>query len=310
MKISVVLPCYNVANHIEEVIRTLPDTIDYIITVNDCAKDNTEEILIRLAKDNPKIIYIKHEVNQGVGGALLTGYRKSLELKADITIKMDGDGQMDPSYIPALIKPLIEEKADFAKGNRFRDFRALQAMPLSRKIGNIGLSFMIKASSGYWNIFDPTNGFTAIKNEVLTEMNLDRIHKRYYFETSMLIELYYTNAVIQDIPMKAIYGNEVSNLSRTKTLFEFPPKLFIALLRRILLKYFLYDFNIASLYLITGIPIFLYGAINGYLSYEIYIHSGVAAPTGTIMIPTLNIMLGFQLLLAAIGFDITNYPKK
>ena len=310
MIISVVLPCYNVANHIEEVIRTLPSDINFIITVNDCSKDDTEIILLQLAKENPKIIYIKHEINQGVGGALLTGYRKSLELKADITIKMDGDGQMDPSYIPALIKPLIDDKADFTKGNRFRDFRALQKMPLSRKIGNIGLSFMIKASSGFWNIFDPTNGFTAIKNEVLTEMNLDRIHKRYYFETSMLIELYYTNAVIVDVPMKAIYGNEVSNLSRTKTFFEFPPKLFVALLRRIILKYFIYDFNIASLYIITGWPIFLFGVINGYLSYEKYIHSHIAAPTGTIMIPTLSIMLGFQLILAAIGFDITNYPKR
>jgi hypothetical protein len=223
---------------------------------------------------------------------------------------MDGDGQMNPAYLPALIKPLLEDKADFVKGNRFRDFKALQAMPLSRKIGNIGLSFMIKATSGYWNVFDPTNGFTAIKNETLNVMNLNRIDKRYYFETSMLIELYYTNAVILDIAMKAKYGNEISGLSRTKTIFEFPPKLFVAFLRRVILKYFLYDFNIASLYLITGIPIFLFGVINGYINYEKYIHIRIAAPTGTIMIPTLSIMLGFQLLLAAISFDVSNYPKK
>jgi dolichol-phosphate mannosyltransferase len=307
---SVIIPCYNVANHIENVIRNLPPEINFIIAVNDCSIDDTENVLLRLAKENNKIIYIKHEVNQGVGGAVLSGYKKSLELKAQISIKMDGDEQMDPSYIPALIKPIIEDRADYVKGNRFRDFRALQSMPLMRKIGNIGLSFLIKASSGYWNIFDPTNGFTAIKNEVLLEMNLDRIHKRYYFETSMLIELYYTNAVIKDIPMKAIYGNEVSNLSNTKIFFEFPPKLFVAFFRRIVLKYFLYDFNIASLYFIFGMPLFIAGSYYGIINYYKYINSGIAAPTGTIMIPALSIILGFQLLLTAISFDITNYPKR
>src|ERR1700722_15565716 len=127
---SVIIPCYNVANHIENVIRNLPPEINFIIAVNDCSIDDTENVLHRLAKENNKIIYIKHEVNQGVGGAVLSGYKKSLELKAQISIKMDGDEQMDPSYIPALIKPIIEDRADYVKGNRFRDFRALQSMPL------------------------------------------------------------------------------------------------------------------------------------------------------------------------------------
>ena len=146
-KIAIVIPCYNVAVHIEEVIRNIPEDISYIIAVNDCSKDDTETILLRLANENPKIIYIKHKENQGVGGAMLTGYKKSLELNSYITIKMDGDGQMNPAYLPALIKPLLEDKADFVKGNRFRDFKALQAMPLSRKIGNIGLSFIDRKST-------------------------------------------------------------------------------------------------------------------------------------------------------------------
>ena len=224
MEISVVIPCYNVSAHIEEVIRNLPDNITWIIAVNDCSKDDTEAILLRLKQENEKIIYIRHSVNLGVGGAVMSGYQKSLELNADITIKMDGDGQMDAAYIPALIKPLIHDKADFTKGNRFRDLKALRAMPISRRIGNMGLSFIIKAASGYWNIFDPTNGYTAIKNDTLKSIDFDSIHKRYYFETSMINELYYANAVIVDIPMKARYGDEVSGLSRTKTLFEFPPK--------------------------------------------------------------------------------------
>ncbi len=310
MIITVVIPCYNVANHIKDVIGNIPDSISYIIAVNDCSKDDTESILLKLANENKKIIYIRHEVNQGVGAAMISGYKRSMELNADITIKMDGDGQMDAAYIPALVKPLVSDKADFVKGNRFRDLKALQAMPFSRRIGNLGLSFIIKAASGYWNVFDPTNGFTAIKNETLKSMNFNKIHKRYYFETSMLIELYYTNAVVNDIPMKAKYGDEVSGLSRTKTLFQFPPKLFIAFIRRIILKYFLFDFNIASIYTIFGLPLFSFGLYYGITNFLRYSRSHIGAPTGTVVIPTLLIILGFQLLLSAVSYDITNYPKK
>ena len=310
MIITVVIPCYNVAKHIKDVICNIPDSISYIIAVNDCSKDDTESIILKLANENKKLIYIRHEMNQGVGGAMITGYKRSMELNADITIKMDGDGQMDAAYIPALVKPLVNDKADFTKGNRFRDLKALQAMPLSRRIGNLGLSFIIKAASGYWNVFDPTNGFTAIKNETLKSMNFNKIHKRYYFETSMLIELYYANAVVNDIPMKARYGDEVSGLSRTKTLFQFPPKLFIAFIRRLILKYFLFDFNIASIYTIFGLPLFLFGLYYGITNYIKYSTSNIAAPTGTVVIPTLLIILGFQLLLSAVSYDITNYPRK
>src|SRR5688572_25672339 len=231
MTISVVIPCYNVANHIEEVIKQLPAEVSWIIAVNDCSRDDTEKILLCLKNSNSKIVFINHEVNQGVGGAMLTGFKKSLELNSDITIKMDGDNQMDSSLIPKLIKPIIENKADYTKGNRFRDFKALKKMPAIRRIGNLGLSFMIKVASGYWNIFDPNNGFIAISNEMLKTINFSKIHKRYFFESSMLIELYHADAVIQEIPMKARYGNEVSHLSLTRTLFGFPPKLLKAFIR-------------------------------------------------------------------------------
>jgi glycosyltransferase involved in cell wall biosynthesis len=310
MTVSVVIPCYNVAKHIEDVIHAIPSSIAWIIAVNDCSKDDTGATLLRLAQEDKRIVYLKHEKNQGVGGAMLSGYAKSLDLNVDITIKMDGDGQMDVSYIQSLLNPLEEGKADFTKGNRFRDFNALQSMPLIRRIGNLGLSFMIKAASGYWNIFDPTNGFTAIKNEVLKDLDFKKIHKRYFFESSMLIELYHIKAVLQDIPMKAKYGDEISGLSITRTLFEFPYKLFIAFLRRILLTYFLFDFNIASLYILFGGPLFILGIVYGIINFVKYASHNAAAPTGTVVIPTLLIILGFQLLLTAIGYDITNYPKK
>ena len=310
MVVSVIIPCYNVGRHLEKVIAHLPAAIDHIITVNDRSPDDVESVMLRLQKENKKIIYLKHDVNQGVGGAMLTGFKKSLDLNCDITIKMDGDDQMDPSYIPALLQPLIDNRADFTKGNRFRDLNALKNMPLGRRIGNLGLSFLIKGASGYWNIFDPTNGYFAIKNDVLQSFNFKQIHKRYFFESSMLIELYHVGAVVQDVPMKARYGDEVSGLSKTKTLFEFPPKLILAFFRRIILKYFLYEFNIASLYLLSGLPLFIFGVVFGIVKYVKYTSVNLPAPTGTVVIPTMLIILGFQLLLAAANYDINNYPKR
>lgn len=310
MKIAVVIPCYNVEKHIETVINTLPTDVSWIITVNDCSTDDTDMILRRIQQENKKIIYINHEKNLGVGGAMLTGFKKSLELNSDITIKLDGDGQMDSAYIPEMIKPILEKKADYTKGNRFRDFSALRQMPVIRRIGNLGLSFFIKAASGYWNIFDPTNGFIAISNEMLKNINTRKIHKRFFFESSMLIELYHANAVIQDVPMKAKYGSEVSNLSVTRALFGFPPKLLKAFIRRIFLKYFMFDFNIASVYMLAGFPLLLAGFIYGLLNFIKYASSHEPAPTGTVVIPTLMIILGFQLVLSAIQYDITNYPRK
>ena len=309
MIISVVIPCYNVSKHIGDVISKLPEEVNWIITVNDRSKDDTETVLQELQATNNKIVVINHETNQGVGGAMLTGFRKAVELNSDITVKLDGDDQMDSTYLPALIKPIIDNKADYTKGNRFRDFKALRQMPVLRRFGNLGLSFMIKAASGYWNIFDPNNGFIAISNEMLRTININKIHKRYFFESSMLIELYHCDAVIQEVPMKAKYGNEVSHLSLTRTLFGFPPKLLKAFIRRIILRYFLFDFNIASLYLLFGVPLFLIGVIYGIVNYIEYGRSHTPAPTGTVVIPTLLIIMGFQLLLSATSYDVSNYPK-
>jgi glycosyltransferase involved in cell wall biosynthesis len=308
--IAVVIPCYKVENHIKEVVNSIPDFIQHIVLVNDCSPDTTPDLLDKLATINSKITVIHHTQNKGVGGAMISGFKKAIELNADIAVKLDGDGQMDANNLPAILQPVINGRADFSKGNRFKDHLAIRQMPLIRRIGNIGLSFLIKAASGYWNIFDPTNGYIAITKETFLSLDLKRIHQRYFFESSLLIELYHVNAVIEDVPMKAKSGNEVSNLSVTKTLVEFPPKLFMAFIRRILLKYFLYEFTIASLYLLTGLPLLLIGVFYGISNFIHYANLKVEAPTGTVIRPTLMITLGFQLLLAAINFDIGNYPKK
>jgi hypothetical protein len=171
-----------------------------------------------------------------------TGFLKALELGAQIVVKVDGDDQMDLTYLPDMLVPLIEGRADYTKGNRFRDFQALQQMPFIRRAGNMALGFLTKAATGYWNLFDPTNGFVAIRADVLVQLPLQRIDRTFFFETSMLANLYMIGAVVRDVPMPARYRGESSNLSVRRTLFEFPFKLIQTFFRRLAVKYMIYDF--------------------------------------------------------------------
>lgn len=308
--IATVIPAYQVGKNIEFVINGLPRYINHIIVVDDASPDSCADLVTAAAKKDKRITLIRHEQNKGVGGATISGFRKALELGAQIIIKLDGDGQMDPAHIPALIMPLIEGKADYVKGNRFRDFQSLQQMPFIRRIGNLGLSFLTKAATGYWNIFDPTNGFFAIRAEILAQLPLDQLDRRYYFETSMLSHLYLLNAFILDVPIPARYRGENSSMSIRSVLVEFPIKLMRTLLRRITLKYFLFDFSMTSVYLLMGIPLLLFGLIFGIAKWIQYANLGIAAPTGTVMLPTLSLILGIQILLSAIEIDMNSTPRK
>lgn len=303
-KITVVIPCYKVEALIESTLASLPTWIDYLVLVNDCSPDKSLKILERLALNDRRITVLSNAVNKGVGGAMKTGFVHSLQTDTDIIVKMDGDGQMHPDYLPTLLQPLCNREAEFSKGNRFNDFEALKRMPASRRVGNLGLSFLIKAASGYWEVFDPSNGYLAMTKETLSRIVIANLADRYFFESSLLIELYYTGARIQDIPMPAIYGEEVSNLSVTRTLFGFPPKLMKAFLKRIVLSYFIYDFSITSIYMMAGLPLFLYGLIYGIVKWIHFASLDVAAPTGTVMLAVLPFILGFQMLLSAIQHDI------
>jgi hypothetical protein len=245
-----------------------------------------------------------------VGGAMVSGFRKALELDAWIVVKIDGDGQMEVSHLPDLLAPLMLGEADYAKGNRFRDFAALRQMPLIRRIGNMGLGFLSKAATGYWNLFDPTNGFLAIRAEALRQIPLDQIDRGYFFETSMLANLYLLGAVVRDVPMPARYQGEASSLVIHRVLFEFPAKLFGTLFRRIFLKNFIYDFSMASIYILTGLPLLLFGLIFGIYKWIQYAQLGIAAPTGTVILPTLSVLLGIQFLLSAIEIDLRSIPDK
>ncbi|MBI5839232.1 MAG: glycosyltransferase family 2 protein [Chloroflexi bacterium] len=308
--VAVVIPAYRVEREIKKVLSDIPDYIRYVIVVDDKSPDRTSEIVSLLAESDHRIILLRHESNQGVGGAMITGFRKALDINAQIVIKIDGDGQMNVNYIPLLIAPLILGNADYAKGNRFRDFKMLNQMPIIRRLGNLGLSFLAKAATGYWNCFDPTNGFLAIRTEVLAQLPLERIDHTYFFETSMLSYLYLQNATVYDASVPARYQGEISSLSIRRVLLEFPYKLFRTFLSRILLKYYLYDFSMVSIYILTSLPLIFGGLTFGIYKWFQYATLGIPAPTGTVMLPTLSLILGIQLLLSAIEGDVHSVPTE
>jgi dolichol-phosphate mannosyltransferase len=311
VNVAAVLPAYNVAKELGSVLRAMPPLFTTIIVVDDASSDQTAAIAERYAELDRRIVVLHHETNRGVGGAMATGFRTAIESGADIVVKIDADGQMPLWLVPQLIAPLVSGEADYTKGNRFRDFQAVRAMPLARRIGNVALSFLAKAATGYWRVFDPTNGFLAIRTDVLTQLPLQKIDRTYFFEISMLSHLYLIGAVVKEIPMPARYAGETSSLSILRVLRQFPGRLLWSLLRRVVLKNFVYDFNLASLHLAVGVPLLLTGVGFGAWNWFWYsFHLRVAAPTGTVVLPALMIMVGVQLLLSAAQFDLKAVPRE
>jgi len=308
-KISVIIPCYRTVEYISDVIGNIGSEVWRIYVVDDHSPDKVGEFVENNNKDE-RVVVLKNEANLGVGGAVMHGYIQAISDGADILVKIDGDGQMDPSLLPRFVIPILTGEADYTKGNRFYDLSSLGYMPKIRVLGNAVLSFMNKLSSGYWSNFDPTNGYTAIHAKVAAHLPFEKISNRYFFETDMLFRLNTIRAVVVDIPMDAIYGDEKSNLSITKVAPEFLAKNFRNLSKRIVYNYFLRDMTLASLELIAGILLLAFGLIFGLYAWYIAIVSGTPTPLGTIMLAALPVLLGMQFLLAFIGYDIANIPKR
>ncbi|MBI9048336.1 MAG: glycosyltransferase family 2 protein [Anaerolineaceae bacterium] len=305
-KIAVIIPMYNVESHIAEVIQTIPDSVAFIIAIDDCSIDNTWMIVNKIY--DKRLILLQHKKNTGVGGAMQTGFQAAIDKEATIIVKIDGDGQMPILFLDDLLVPILNGKADFTKGNRFANMEEIISMPTIRRIGNLGLSFVTKVASGYWNIFDPTNGFFAMDVTTLKRLRLETLHKRYFFESSLLCTLYRVGAVVMDIPMPAVYANERSSLSAGKSLLEFPPLLFTNFLKRIWLRYFVLDFSVASISLIFGMLFLLFGGIWGIYYWWKSMVTNIPATAGTVIIAALPVILGFQLILQFLSIDIQNVP--
>jgi dolichol-phosphate mannosyltransferase len=241
---------------------------------------------------------------------LVTGYRAALADGAEIVVKVDGDGQMDPEFIQTLVRPIIAGRADYAKGNRFYDLELLRAMPRVRLIGNALLSLVSKAASGYWDVMDPTNGYTAIHRTALAALPLDKIDRGYFFESDMLFRLYTIRAVVRDVPMPAKYGDETSNLRIGRVAVSFPLKYMRAAMKRFFYSYILRDFNAASMQLLLAVVIGCAGVAFGIAKWVESNETGVPATSGTVMLAALPILVAFQLLLAALQYDIQNVPRE
>lgn len=305
--IAVVIPCYRVKRHILQVLQLIDHSVQQIYVIDDCCPDHSGDFVRDMCHD-PRIKVIRHAVNQGVGGAVMTGYRAAIEAKASVIVKVDGDGQMDPRLITQFVAPIISGRADYTKGNRFFDLEHIGRMPMARLIGNAGLSFINKLSSGYWNIFDPTNGYTAIHARVAAALPFHRISSRYFFETDMLFRLGTLRAVVVDVPMKAQYGDEESHLKVSKALGEFAIKHGRNLFKRIFYNYLLRDVSVATFSLIFGCLLLAFGTTFGVHHWTLSNSTGVPATTGTVMVAALPAVLGMQLLLQFIGHDISNTP--
>lgn len=307
-KIAVVIPCFKVKKHIISLLMAIPRSIKFIYVVDDACPENSGDFVRSNNKDK-RIRIIRHEINQGVGGAVISGYKEAVKDGMDIVVKIDGDGQMDPALIHDFISPIINGEGDYTKGNRFYNLEEILTMPKKRIFGNAALSFLNKISSGYWNIFDPTNGYTAIHADLIKMLPLNKISKRYFFESDMLFRLNTLKAVVVDIPMHANYGDESSNLKVQNILFEFLTKHLANTFKRIFYNYYLRDVSIASFELPLGFFLLSFGLYYGLTKWIFYVENNLVAPAGTVVLPAICILIGLQFILAFLAFDINSTPK-
>lgn len=305
--LAVVVPAYRVEREIRAVLEAMPAEVDGVFVVDDASPDGLAAAVERLR--DPRVRLLRHDRNQGVGGATVTGMRAAIDNGHDIVVKCDGDGQMDPQDILRLVAPLLEGVADHAKGSRFHHFRELGLMPKWRFLGNVGLTFLAKLASGYWNVLDPVNGYLATRADTLRDVPLHRVSKRYFFETDLLIRLNIVGARVVDVPLPARYGQERSSLSTVRALFSFPPKLVAGLARRIFWRYLFYDVSPVAIFALLGSLLAGFGLIFGGYQWVRHALAGVGTPAGTIMLAAVPVILGFELLLQAVVLDIQNTPR-
>ncbi|MBZ0316242.1 MAG: glycosyltransferase family 2 protein [Anaerolineae bacterium] len=306
-KIGTVIPAYNEEQFIEDVIRGIPEFVDYIFVVDDASTDDTATRA--KAVDDGRLMVICNPSNMGVGGSMMVGYQAAIQAGMDIIVKVDGDGQMSMSHMPHLLDAIVEEGYDYAKGNRFIEGDSLASMPRIRLVGNIILTFLTKLASGYWHVFDPQNGYTAIRATALQHLPLGRIYKGYFFENDMLVQLNIHRFRVKDVSIPAIYGDEISHLHIRKIIGKFSGLLLKRFFYRIYQRYILRDFSPIVIFGVLGLLLLGWGIAFGLITWIHSYSTGVPATTGTVMLSVLPFFIGFQLLLQALVLDIQETPK-
>lgn len=308
MKLAVVIPCFKVTKHIVEVLEAIGPEVKRIYVVDDACPEKSGEFAKSKVRDK-RITFIFHEENKGVGGAVISGYKAALEDGMEVIVKLDGDAQMDPQLVSTIARPVLEGDADYSKGNRFDSLENLFGMPKVRIFGNAVLSLWSKISSGYWTITDPTNGFTAIHRKALEAINLAKVRNSYFFESDMLFRLSIANCVVADVPMVAVYRDEKSSLRLSKVILEFPWRHSINFLKRIFYRYYLREWSVGSFELPIGLALVVFGTWFGASSYLAASAAGVPTTAGQVTASAVALILGVQLLLSFLTYDVQSEPR-
>lgn len=308
LQVAVVIPCYRVRDKILGVLAAMPPAVTQIHVVDDACPEHSGDLVAQSCAD-ARVTVHRHDANTGVGGAMVTGYRAALAAGADVVVKVDGDGQMNPAFIPTLTRGLVAGQADYAKGNRFYDLEMLRSMPGLRLFGNAVLSLVNKLASGYWDVMDPTNGYTAIHRTALGALPLDKLDRGYFFESDMLFRLYTIRAVVRDVPMPALYADEKSSLRIGRAALVFPGKYLRNAVKRFFYSYFLRDFNAGTMQFLLGLVIGGAGVVFGVAHWRESVLTGIPATAGSVMVAALPVLVGVQLWLAALHYDILNIPR-
>ena len=303
-RVGVVVPAHNEEKLIGRVIETMPDYVDQVIVVDDASPDRTSQVVQSyLPRLDGRLILIRHEKNQGVGGAITTGHRRALENGLEVVAVMAGDAQMDPAELPLVLDPVAEGEADYAKGNRFASGEAWQEMPKFRYFMNAALSMFNKIVSGYWHVADPECGYTAISRRALQMLDLNRLSKGYQFEMSVLVHLNAHNLRVVDVPVRPVYGiGEKSGINYLKAFVVFSLYLPRSFFWRLKEKYIIRDFHPLVFFYLFGL---LFCPVGLLLGLYLLAHRLVAGPvTATSALFAMFLfMSGLQFLLFAMWFD-------
>ena len=275
--ICVVIPAHNEENQILKVIETMPDFVDRIIIVDDCSSDGTVAVVKAAKKSDPRVTLLQHSINKGAGGAMVTAYNHAKTLDIDVAVRMDGDGQMNPDDLPALLDPVVEERADYTKGNRLFTGEAYQKIPKVRYFGNAFLSLFTKIASGYWHVADSQSGFTAINKKALMLIDWDELYTWYGHPNDILVRLNVHQLRVKDIPVEPVYNvGEKSGMNIRKAIFKIGWLLIKLFFWRMKEKYIIRDFHpLVFFYFLGGffsvvtillfIRLFLYWGFTGHI---------------------------------------------
>lgn len=263
-KVAAVIPAYKEEHQIHKVITTMPDFIDAIVIIDDCSPDNTSKVVESFMDEYPNIVLLKHEVNQGVGGAIATGYKWARDNEMDAAVVMAGDGQMDPKELPYLLEPIVNDETDYSKANRLIAGDSFNKIPKIRWIGNSALSFLTKIASGYWHIADSQTGYTVANREVLHTLEWDNMFKRYGQPNDVLVKLNVYDFRVMDIPQEPVYDvGEVSGINIKKAIFSIGWLIIKLFFWRLKEKYVVRDFHPLVLFYMMSFFFFLINIFLG-----------------------------------------------